>query len=158
MLSRIWRSTAHLIADPHSEGIGALAPLSRVVGKTSGIVPGLLSTVTDEYPRPEQVRWSEAVRVSVEMRNGAVWLLVDPDVWIWPARCRQNATEFLAQRRRDRFNRKYNDLLTAWVQIILSTDRRGIDVELSVPYGPKGVGESSFVVGSRTAFAWRLGL
>lgn len=158
LLSRIWRSTAHLIADPHSEGIGALAPLSRVVGKTSGIVPGLLSTVTDEYPRPEQVRWSEAVRVSVEMRNGAVWLLVDPDVWIWPARCRQNATEFLAQRRRDRFNRKYNDLLTAWVQIILSTDRRGIDVELSVPYGPKGVGESSFVVGSRTAFAWRLGL
>ena len=156
LLSRVSRSTAYLIADPHGE-VAALDPLSCVVGKTSGIVPGLFSTVTDEHPRAEQVRWSEAARISVDMRNGAVWLLVDPDVWIWPARCRKDATEFLDQRRRDRFNRKYNDLLTAWVRIILNTDRRGIDVELSAPHGADGAGKSAFLVGSRTAFARRLG-
>ncbi len=156
LLSRVSHSRAYLIADSRGE-VAALGPLSRVVGKTSGIVRGLFSTVTDEHPRVEQVRWSEAARISIDMRNGAVWLLVDPDVWIWPARCRQDATEFLDQRRRDRFNSKYNDLLTAWVQIILNTDRRGVDVELSAPHGADGAGKSVFLVGGRTAFARRLG-
>ena len=128
-----------------------------MVGKTSGMVPRLFSAVTDEYPQAEQVRWSEATRISVEVRNGAVWLLVDPDVWIWPARSRQDALEFLNQRRWDRFNRKYNDLLTAWVQIILGTDERGIDVQLTASHGPVGAANPAFIVGSRTAFARRLG-
>ena len=157
VLSRISRFCAYLIADAYAEDIGALDPLFHVVGKTSGIVPGLFSAVTDKYPQAAQVRWSEAARISVDMRNGAVWLLVDPDVWIWPARSRQDAMEFLDQRRRDRFNRKYNDILTAWVQIILGTDERGIDVRLTTSQGPEGAGNPAFLVGSRTAFARRLG-
>ena len=157
VLSRTSRSSAHLIADGYATDKGPLDPLIEVVGKTSGMVPRLFSAVTDEYPQAVQVRWSEAARISVDMRNGAVWLLVDPDVWIWPARSRQDALEFLDQRRRDRFNRKYNDLLTAWVQIILGTDERGIDVHLTASHGPEGAGNPAFVVGSRTAFARRLG-
>lgn len=157
VLSRTSRSSAHLIADAYAADKEPLDPLVQVVGKTSGIVPRLFSAVTDEYPQAEQVRWSEAARTSVDMRNGAVWLLVDPDVWIWPARSRQDAMEFLDQRRRDRFNRKYNGLLAAWVQIILGTDERGIDVQLTASHGSEGAGNPAFVVGSRTAFARRLG-
>ena len=157
VLSRTSRSSAHLIADAYAADKEPLDPLVQVVGKTSGIIPRLFSAVTDEYPQAEQVRWSEAARTSVDMRNGAVWLLVDPDVWIWPARSRQDAMEFLDQRRRDRFNRKYNDLLAAWVQIILGTDERGIDVQLTASHGPEGAGNPAFVVGGRTAFARRLG-
>ena len=157
LLSRTSRTSACLIADPHTEDVGALDPLFSVVGKTSGMVSGLFSTVTDEHPRAEQVRWSEAARISVDVRNGAVWLLVDPDVWIWPARSRQEAVEFLDQRRRDRFNGKYNDLLSAWAQIILHTDESGIEVELTAAEGPASAGNPAFLVGSRTAYAWRLG-
>lgn len=155
VLSRISRSSAHLIADPHTKDAAALDPLFRIVGKTSGIVPGLFSAVTEEHPQAEQVRWSEAARIPIDMKNGAAWLLVDPDVWIWPARSRQDATEFLDQRRRDRLNSKYNDLLTAWVQIILGTDERGVDVRLAAFNGPESAGNPAFLVGSRTAFVRR---
>jgi len=157
VLSRTTRSSAYLIADPHTEDAGALDPLSRIVGKTSGIVPGLFSAVTDEHPQAEQVRWSEAARISIDMKNGAVWLLIDPDVWIWPPRARQDAIEFLDQRRRDRLNSKYNELLSAWVQIILGTGQRGVDVRLAAFDGSEDAGNPAFLIGSRTAFARRLG-
>ena len=157
VLSRKTRSSAYLIVDSHAEDIGALDPLSHVVGRTSGMVPGLFTAVTDEYPNARQVGWSEAVRISVDMRNGAVWLLIDPDVWIWPARSRRDATGFLDQRLRDRYNRKYNDILSAWIRIILDTEKSGVDVELTASHGPEGAGNPAFIVGSRTAFTRRLG-
>ena len=156
VLSRTTRVSAYLIADPHAENTAALDALKRAAGKVGGIVPGLFSEVTDEYPRAEQVCWAEAARISVDMRNGAVWLVLDPDVWIWPARSRHDATEFLDRRRRDRFNGKYNELLSAWVQLILDTDEKRIDVVLTVSDGPEANGNPAFRVGGRTAFARRL--
>ena len=156
VLSRKLRSLGYIIADPHADDIGALDPLFQVVEKTSGIVPGLFSPATDEYPRAEQVRWSEATRISIEMRNGAVWLVVDPDVWIWPARSRRDASEFLDRHRRDRFNEKYNHLLSAWLQVILGTDKSRMDVKLTLAHGPENAGNPAFVVGSRTAYTRRL--
>ena len=150
------RFSAHLIADSSSDDVGALDPLVEIVGEPAGSVPKLFTRVTDEHPRSEQVRWAEAVRVSIDMRHGAVWLLVDPDVWIWPARSRQDATDFLDQRRQDRFNRKYDRLLSAWLQILLGTDQSGIEIEFKLSSGPEGAGNPSFLVGSQTAFAGRL--
>ena len=140
VLSRTTRSSACLIADPHAGDIGALDALHRVVGKVGGVVPGLFSAITDEYPHAEQVCWAEAARISVDMRNGAVWLVIDPDLWIWPARSRHDATEFLDRRRRDRFNDKYNELLSAWVQLILDTDETGVEVALTGSDGPEDTG------------------
>ena len=156
VLSRTTRSSAYLIADPHAEDIGALHTLHRAVGKVGGVVPGLFSEVTDEYPRAEQVCWAEAARISADMRNGKVWLVIDPDLWIWPARSRHDATEFMDRRRRDRFNGKYNELLSAWIQLILDTDETGVEVALTVSDGPEDTGNPAFRVGSRTAFARRL--
>ena len=156
VLSRVSRLSAYLIADSHAEDIGALDPLFRVIGETSGIVPGLFSAVTDQHPKAEQVRWSEATRISVDLKDERVWLVIDPDVWIWPSRCRQDAVEFLDKRRRHRFNKQYNDLLSAWVQTILGTEERGIDVRLTASQGPEGAGNPAFLVGTRTAFARRL--
>ncbi len=156
VLSRTTRSSSFLIADPLAEDIGALDALHRAVGRVGGIVPGLFSEVTDEYPHAEQVRWAEAVRVSIDMRNGAVWLVIDPDLWIWPARSRHDATEFMDRRRRDRFNGKYNELLSAWVHLILDADETGVEVALTVSGGPEDTGNPVFLLGSRTAFARRL--
>ena len=157
VLSRVSRSSAYIIADAYAADTGALDPLRRVVGEASGIIPKLFSTITDEHPQAEQVRWSEAARISINRKDGGVWLVVEPDIWVWPGRSRKDAREFLDRRRQDRFNKKYNDLLSAWVQTILETEERGVDVRLTAFAGPEGAGNPGFLVGSRTAFTRRLG-
>ena len=92
----------------------------------------------------------------MDVRHDNVWLLIDPDVWIWPSRSRRDAKEFLDQRRRDRFNRKYDRLLSAWLQIILGTDQSGAEIELKLSTGPGSAGNPDFLVGGQTAFAGRL--
>jgi hypothetical protein len=134
-LPRIRRSSAYLIVDPHAEDASGLDPLFQVVGKTSGIIPGLLSPETPDHPQAEQVRWSEALRVSIEMKSARFWVLLDPDIWVWPPRAREVATEFLGRRRADRLNQKYNALLAAWVRIVLGTDTRNTEVTLSALRG-----------------------
>ncbi len=155
LLSRTTQTSSFLIVDPHAEDQGGLDPLFEVVGKESGVITGLFAPVTEEHPIPEKVSWAEAVRVSVDYKDDKVWLLVDPDIWIWPPRARKIATNFMDQRRRDRFNKKYNDLLDAWVRIILDTHERDIEVFLST-FDQGGSSENPvFQIGSRTAFSRR---
>jgi hypothetical protein len=155
LLTRIQYSSAYLIVDKQTEDVGSLDPLFQVVGKTSGIVPGLFTTPTDEHPKSEQVSWSEALRLSIDNKNGRLWLLIDPDVWIWPPRARKDATQFLDGRRGDRYNQKYNELLDAWVRIILGTDTRNTEVKVSPFDGGKDAENPSFQIGARTAYTKR---
>lgn len=80
--TRIGRSSAFLIADSSPKAQTDLASLTKVVGTTSGTVAGLLAPVIDGHPHAEKVTWAEAVRVSIDFKNGQPWLLLDPDVWI----------------------------------------------------------------------------
>ena len=153
---RITRSSAFLIADSGTAARSVLDPLLKVVGETSGAVLGLLAPVTDDHPQQEKVTWTEAVRVSIDFRNGQLWILLNPDVWIWPPRARKDAANFLDQRRGDRYNKKYNALVDAWVQIILGTDERNAEISISAFDGGTGAENPSFKVASRTAFARRL--
>jgi hypothetical protein len=153
---RINRSSALLITDSAPNAQSALAPLAKVVGATSGNVVGLVAPATDEHPRAEQVTWSEALRVSIDFKNGQLWLLLDPDVWIWPPRARKDATDFLDKRRGDRYNKVYNMLLNAWVQIILGLGELNADTTLSVFEGGSPAENPSFKLTNRTAFARRL--
>lgn len=156
LLNRIRRSSAYLIADPHAEDVSGLDPLFQVVGKTSGIVTRLFTAVTTDHPKAEQVRWSEALRLSVDLKNGRLWVLLDPDIWVWPPRAREHATEFLDERRSDRFNKKHNELLDAWVHVVLGTDARNTEITL-LAFGQGSDAENpSFCIGSRTAFTRRL--
>ena len=156
--SRYFRSSMYLIADPKAADAAALKPLSKVVGTVAGIVPKLYSTITDEFPHAEQVRWAEAVRISLDMRNGAVWLVIDPDIWIWPSRSRRDATAFLDNRRRDRLNQKYDELLSAWVQVIFSTKESLVQLEFSLSDGPESAENPVFRVTSKSTGALMLGL
>ena len=156
LLSRLLRSSSYLITGSRAEDIEALDPLRQVVGETSGIVRGLFSMITDKNPQPEQVQWSEAARVSLNMKRGAVWFLIEPDVWIWPKRSRREAVNFLKTRRRDRFNRKYNELLTAWVHIILGTVEKNVEVDLKTFNRSVGIDNPAFILGSRTAYTQKL--
>jgi SIR2-like domain len=154
--TRMGRSSAFLISDSNPKAQSDLEPLSKVIGATSGIVAGLVAPVTDDHPHPEKVTWAEAVRVSIDFKNGQLWLLLDPDISIWPPRARKIAVDFLDQRRGDRYNKTYNALLDAWVRIILGTDERNAEITFSAFDGGTGAENPSFRVASRTAFARRL--
>jgi len=156
LLTRTTRSSSFLIVDAHSDELPQLDSLFHVVGKLHGEVPGLFAPATPEFPKQEKVTWAEAVRVSVEMKDGKFWLLLDPDIWVWPVRARRSAIAFLDKRRGDRYNKKYNELLGAWVQAILGTGELNAEVIVSTFDSGTDVENPSFKLGSRTAFSRRL--
>ncbi len=63
--------------------------------------------------------WAEAVGIRIEEKNGALILLLRPDIWITPQTERQNADDFLRNRKRYRYNSKQYAILDAWIKILL---------------------------------------
>jgi hypothetical protein len=156
LLTRKNRAGSYLIADAHSSDQAALEPLHKVVGKTAGQIAGLYTPVDDEHPHPEKVFWAEAVRVLFDVIDGRNWLLLDPDVWIWPPRAKKDATAFLDERRSNRYNNVYNALLDGWLAVLLGTDRSTETTISACEHGT--VAENpSFSIGSRTAYTRRIG-
>lgn len=155
LLSRTNRSGSFLIVDPHAQAQGDLQPLFDVVGKISAEIQGLFTPVTDEHPQADKIRWAEAVRVSLDIKDGKAWLSLDPDIWIWPTRGRHVAVDFLDKRRSDRLNQKYNALLDAWVRIVLGTDERNAEIAVSAYDGGSEAENPVFRVFSRTGFVRR---
>jgi len=156
LLARNSRFSSYLIADPHADNKSGLDPLYEVIGNESGEIVGLFTPVTNEFPYAQKVTWSEAVRVSIDQKDGKLWLLLDPDIWIWPPRARKSAVGFMNDRRRDRLNNVYNSLLDAWVQVILDTNERNVEVSVTAFDGEGSDENPAFCIGSRTAFSQRL--
>lgn len=153
LLTRTRGATAYVIADPRSPSRADLQPLSNVVGKTDGLVPGVSAEPTPDRPVAEDVRWAEALRISVNERNGRLWMLIHPDLWIWPPRSRKDAKDFMDHRRRDRLNRKYNELLDAWLRVVLGQHQRRSEIQLSPFDTGDDVENPQFRLSSRTAFS-----
>ncbi|MFP7673712.1 SIR2 family protein [Marivita sp. S0852] len=156
LLARTNRSGSWLIIDRHSEDAGAVAPLQSIVGKTSGVIPGLFTQPTEKHLEQDRVYWSEAARISLEVRESRNWLTIDPDIWIWPPRARRDATDFLDKRKADRFNDRYNALLNAWIEIALGTNERAAEIDVSSFASGTESENPTFTIGSRTAFSRRL--
>lgn len=117
LLTRLKRSGAFLIADVHAEEKSVLAPLRNAAETLGGAVSGLLSPISAEHPTAQKVSWAEAVRINLDQRGGRTWVILQPDIWIWPPHAREGATEFLDKRKGRRFNRQHNDILDAWVKV-----------------------------------------
>lgn len=156
LLARMRHSHGVLIVNTHAEDVGALDPLFQIVGNTSGNVLGLFTDPTPEHLEAEQVRWAESLRVSLDQKDGRLWLLIDPDIWIWPPRSRESARDFLDKRRKDRRNNKYNAILDAWVQIIMGTNERNTEIVVRPFTDGNDTENPPFRIGSRTAFSRRL--
>jgi hypothetical protein len=150
------RQRSFLIANPEASTKDALAPLAKVVSGTGGNVPGLRTAPTDGSPS-EQVRWAEALRVSLEIKNGRYWLMIEPDIWIWPRFARKDATDFIDTRRKDRFNAKHDALVSAWIKIILGTEKANATVYVRAFTSGSDAANPSFTIGSRTAYTRGLG-
>ena len=156
LLPRMKPSAGYIIVDPHAVDVGPLEPLQRVVGKAAGPIPGLLSPVDEEHPEAQKVRWAEALRVSLDRKDGRNWLLLEPDIWVWPTHARAVATDFLSKRKGQRYNGIHNQLLNAWTEIILATSERNAELSFR-PFDSGSEAETpTFHIGSRTAFSRKL--
>lgn len=153
LLMRTHGQAAFIIADAHAEDQSAFAALAQITGKVHGQIDGLVAPADDHHPHPERVRWAEALRVSLDLREGRYWLVVDPDIWIWPSRARRIADEFMDKRRGDRFNKKYNQLLDVWVRLIVGTDARNTEVTVSAFAAGSAAENPTFSFGTRTGFS-----
>lgn len=156
LISRKTRNDAVLIVDPKATDVGVLDPLFQVVGKCHGTVDGLFAPVTVEHPDAVKVTWAECVRISLDYKEGRLWLKLYPDVWIWPTRAREAAVKFLDQRRGNRFNSVYNQLLNSWICIIFASDDRNVEIEVSAFDTGNDASNPKFKLSNRTGFARRL--
>lgn len=154
LICRFSGHRAHLIVNRHAKDQTALKPLAKVLGQLGGDIRGLFITV-DGKEEPQQVSWAEAVQVSIEQKNGGYWIVLDPEVWVWPRTARRDATAFLDCRTGDRFNAKANDLLSAWCEIVLTTNDRSGEIRVSPFEGGDGSENPEFLMNPRTAFARR---
>jgi hypothetical protein len=152
---RIQRHAVYLAADARHNRQVDLQPLTNLAGSISGTVPGIMAPIDERHPVPEQVTWAEAARISADYKDGHLWLLIEPDIWIEPLRARKLAIDFLDKRRGNRFNKKFNDLLDAWVHIILGTTQTNVQVTLAVFDSGTGAENPTFGISSRTAFTRR---
>jgi SIR2-like domain len=156
LLTRTHGRNAFIIVNAHAQDQSAFTALAQITGKVHGQIDGLVAPTDDHHPDPERVRWAEALRVSLDLRDGKYWLIVDPEIWIWPSRARRVADEFMDRRRGDRFNKIYNQLLDAWVRLIVGTDARNTEITASA-FASGSVAENpSFSFGTRTGFSQRL--
>jgi hypothetical protein len=156
LLTRSTKSGSYLIADAHSDDQSAFQKLYGEVGKPFGKIAGMFTSVNEFHPDPEQIHWSEAVRISIEFVDGLPWLLIDPDVWIWPPRARRDAAKFLDERRGDRYNGAYNAILDAWFAVLFGEDDRPPSVMLTAFDSGTAVENPSFSIGTGAAYSRRL--
>lgn len=130
--------------------------LKAAAGGLWGPVPNLIAPATEEFPTPEPLFWAEALRVSLSWKNGQPWLLIDPDVWIWPTRARELAADFLDKRKGARYNKQYDALLSAWCELLFGKTSTPIVSLFSLLDSGDTASSPTFSIGSRTGFSLRL--
>jgi len=112
---------------------------------------GKLGYITGKVPRLKDVNWAESVSIRLEERGDRLWVMLRPDIWIKPLARRQEATDFLRNRRLYRYNEKSYHLLDAWIEILLGVV--GFGNAVTVSCFPDAEYSANFEVGTRTAYS-----
>lgn len=142
------RTSFYVVINVKQDSSTALQPLKTALayndkpGYLHGKVPGLSDTT-----------WIEAVEVRIEIRNGRMWLLLRPDIWITPQANREQAIAFLRDRKRYRYNPKSDAVLNAWIEILLGNVEKGTEVTVALPNTEGNA--LNFVINNCAAFSGR---
>jgi len=124
----------------------------NVLRSTLGFNGGL-GSISANIRGLADVHWSEAVSIRVEERNGVLWLLLRPDIWISPLKARQEAAEFLRQKKLKRYNSQSYELLSAWIGILVGPIGGLRSTELVAHPGSQY--PASFEINTRSAYSRR---
>lgn len=94
--------------------------------------------------------WAEAVSIRLEEKNGQLWVLLRPDIWVKPLQERQTYREQIKAKKRYRYNQKASDFLNAWITILLG-ELGGNDI--TVEHLSDTEFPIKFTINSRSAFS-----
>ena len=113
------------------------------------------NAITGNVPGLPGVTWAEAVSIQLGDWGDNLWVMLRPDIWIKPLARRQEARDFMRQRRLKRYNKSSFHLLDAWIKILLGSLGQGSVVEVACfqdsTYG------AAFEIGTRSAYSRRDG-
>jgi len=123
--------------------------LSNALVDKNGL-PGLLTGYVPNSPHGTV--WTEAVKIKLETRNGEVYLMLKPTLWIEPSTERRNHQEFIKSKRRFRFNPVASKILDAWITILLGSVGKG---EAVVVFKKNSKYPAEFKISTRTSFTRR---
>lgn len=126
-----------------------LEPLKRVLG-----YKGSLADLTGSVGGLHETFWAEAISISLELRNNALWLMLEPDIWISPLKQRENAVELLRTKRLRRYNTQSSHLLSEWITLLLGVVG---EHDVAVSCFTKSEFPACFKLNTRTAFSYRGG-
>jgi hypothetical protein len=107
--------------------------------------------ITGNVKGLQDVTWAEAVSIRLEERGGKLWVMLKPDIWIKPLSRRQEAQDFMRERRLKRYNNKSYNLIDAWIAILLGAVGTGNTVKVSCFSETNFSAE--FEIGTRTAYS-----
>ena len=123
-----------------------LQPLKDALGYQNK--PGY---ITGSVTGLNKVFWAEALSIKLEERNGSLWLLIRPDIWVTPLSERENATDFLRSKKLHRYNNQSYQLLDAWIRVLFGFIGTGQEIRISC--FPDSDYSPTFSVNTRTAFS-----
>lgn len=106
------RKQFYAVVDHRHANDQLFTPLKRATG-----YKGSLGQICGSFQR--DIFWSEAVSVRLEEKNGHLWLLLRPDIWVKPLSERQNYRDEIKGKKKYRYNRQSSDFLNAWITILL---------------------------------------
>jgi len=109
------------------------------------------AVIAGDVPGLQDVTWAESVSIQLGERGGKLWVMLRPDIWIKPLARRQEARDFLRQRRLKRYNNQSYRLLDAWIEILLVAVGSGDTVKVSCFQNAEY--SANFEIGTRTAYS-----
>ena len=131
------------IDDPRLNPLKVAVGFRNTPGKVIGSVPGKV-----------EMFWAEALKLKGERQDGKWWLLVEPDIWVYPLAKREEAVDFLRGKKIKRYNRQAFQLLSVWIELICGSIGHGKVV--AVCYQDNAEFPAKFELSTRTAYS-RLG-
>ncbi|MGR8999619.1 MAG: SIR2 family protein [Gammaproteobacteria bacterium] len=107
--------------------------------------------ITGNVPGLQDVTWAECVSIRLEERGGKLWVMLRPDIWIKPLKRREEASNFLRDKRLKRYNNQSYQLLDSWIEILLGSVGSG-NAAKATCY-PNSTYKAIFEIGTRTAYS-----
>ena len=139
----------YLVVDPAKSHDSIFQSLKNALKDYNGN-PGV---ITGTIPNGNQTVWSEAIELTLEEKNGNLWLLINPAIWIEPKTDRKNSIDFIKRRILKRYNKVTHSILNAWIEILFNPQKLGDVVEVSCFNDSEY--PINFKLNTRTAFSKR---
>jgi hypothetical protein len=138
--------TYYAVASTRTQDAGNLEPLAAAVaGNRRAPISGVVPKV--------DARWFEAVSIRLEERNRAVYLMLEPTIWITPNSRRELAVDFIRARGLKRYNPQANKILDAWIGILLGDVGKN-EAKIVTAFATNDH-PVSFTINTRTAYSHR---